>query len=238
MSDPTSPSQTSQMSSRRRRAMIACTNCRKRKIKCVTAEEPLETLAHGARNGVLNVYMSQSMRTTLCPLDPPQRPPILSCLLEDILRQLGLFDVAVTDMESNSLPTSRGPSFESVYSASYYNQQQPGQQNHGIPCRHSTLTSPWLSRQQPSSKCIQAAVCARRRQPPEWTTELLQRGVTLNPNNSLPWHHTGLTHRCSSQQTGACAKGRVSAAPGEGTNRRIYVLSTVSCFCYFTVPAT
>ncbi|KAJ7068180.1 hypothetical protein C8F01DRAFT_594701 [Mycena amicta] len=28
------------LSSRRRRAMIACTNCRRRKIKCVTTEEP------------------------------------------------------------------------------------------------------------------------------------------------------------------------------------------------------
>ncbi|KAJ7699994.1 hypothetical protein B0H17DRAFT_1048134 [Mycena rosella] len=38
MSDPTLTS--SLLNNRRRRAMIACTNCRRRKIKCVTSEEP------------------------------------------------------------------------------------------------------------------------------------------------------------------------------------------------------
>ncbi|KAJ7129778.1 hypothetical protein C8R44DRAFT_732615 [Mycena epipterygia] len=36
MADPTNAA----LLNRRRRAMIACTNCRKRKIKCVTSEEP------------------------------------------------------------------------------------------------------------------------------------------------------------------------------------------------------
>ncbi|KAJ6509904.1 hypothetical protein C8R47DRAFT_771318 [Mycena vitilis] len=37
MADSTS---SASLNNRRRRAMIACTNCRKRKIKCVTSEEP------------------------------------------------------------------------------------------------------------------------------------------------------------------------------------------------------
>ncbi|KAF7313699.1 C6 finger domain [Mycena chlorophos] len=40
MSDQQPITSAAVLSSRRRRAMIACTNCRRRKIKCVTTEEP------------------------------------------------------------------------------------------------------------------------------------------------------------------------------------------------------
>ncbi|KAJ6538593.1 hypothetical protein B0H10DRAFT_46382 [Mycena sp. CBHHK59/15] len=177
MSDPTSPSQTSQMSSRRRRAMIACTNCRKRKIKCVTAEEPPRNpCARCSKRRLECVYVAVDEDYTLSTGSTPEAP-------DSQLPTGGYPPPTPGYSMSPSLtwnpthyPHPAAPPSNQYIPPSYYNQQQP---------------APWLSRQQPSSKCIQAAVCARRRQPPEWTTELLQRGRLLSIP-TIPYHGTTL----------------------------------------------
>ncbi|KAJ7507708.1 hypothetical protein B0H11DRAFT_137463 [Mycena galericulata] len=63
---------------RRRRAMIACTNCRKRKIKCVTSEEPPRRPCARCtkRNlGCEYVAVEEDLPTADSPVTPTYPPP-------------------------------------------------------------------------------------------------------------------------------------------------------------------
>ncbi|KAF7366787.1 hypothetical protein MSAN_00937000 [Mycena sanguinolenta] len=64
------------INTRRRRAMITCTNCRRRKIKCVTAEEPPpHPCARCTKRGLVCEYVAVNETTTpespIHPLNPP-----------------------------------------------------------------------------------------------------------------------------------------------------------------------
>ncbi|KAJ6515999.1 hypothetical protein C8R45DRAFT_1206143 [Mycena sanguinolenta] len=64
------------LNTRRRRAMIACTNCRRRKIKCVTTEEPPQhPCARCTKRGLVCEYVAVDEPTTPESPSQPLTPP-------------------------------------------------------------------------------------------------------------------------------------------------------------------